>query len=294
MIKQINHFFCVVFISSLVCGQAFAAPIELGIGARAQGIGGAFVGIADDASAAYWNPAGLGYSKFGEARFMHWIPQNLSDVSIEWVGVSYPLTMSNSQGLGVSWLRKGATLEEGRDNLTTSFAENTYSLSYGVSILNKLVIGATLNRLSVNSDIGGSSGVGFDAGVLYMVKMVRLGFVAKNLSSNMGDENFLPIYRTGFALELQKFTWAFDISTKENINGKNSIALHYFTGMEVRIVPQLAIRVGYNDNNPINAGIGLNIKNVLFEYAFSAIKDGGLTNSHRVELGYRFSSTVVK
>ena len=30
------------------------------VGTRAQGMGGAFVGVADDASAVYWNPAGLG------------------------------------------------------------------------------------------------------------------------------------------------------------------------------------------------------------------------------------------
>src|SRR5919108_4539707 len=30
-----------------------------GIGTRAEGMGGAFVAVADDASAAYWNPAGI-------------------------------------------------------------------------------------------------------------------------------------------------------------------------------------------------------------------------------------------
>jgi hypothetical protein len=35
-----------------------AQPFEV-IGTRAQGMGGAFVGVADDASAVYWNPAGL-------------------------------------------------------------------------------------------------------------------------------------------------------------------------------------------------------------------------------------------
>ena len=33
---------------------------ELGVGARAMSMGGAFVGVADDYSAIYWNPAGLG------------------------------------------------------------------------------------------------------------------------------------------------------------------------------------------------------------------------------------------
>ncbi len=30
-----------------------------GIGVRAEGMGGAFVAVADDASAVYWNPAGI-------------------------------------------------------------------------------------------------------------------------------------------------------------------------------------------------------------------------------------------
>jgi hypothetical protein len=35
------------------------SDLGMGIGARAVGLGGAFVSIADDASATFWNPAGL-------------------------------------------------------------------------------------------------------------------------------------------------------------------------------------------------------------------------------------------
>ena len=35
------------------------SDLGMGIGARAVGLGGAFVAIADDASAVFWNPAGL-------------------------------------------------------------------------------------------------------------------------------------------------------------------------------------------------------------------------------------------
>ncbi len=36
-----------------------SSPNPVGSGARAMGMGGAFIGIADDATAASWNPAGL-------------------------------------------------------------------------------------------------------------------------------------------------------------------------------------------------------------------------------------------
>src|SRR3990170_2822395 len=35
-----------------------------GVGPRAEGMGGAFVAVADDASAVYWNPAGLAFGSY--------------------------------------------------------------------------------------------------------------------------------------------------------------------------------------------------------------------------------------
>lgn len=39
----------------------YLAGNEQGFGARARSIGGAYTALADDYSALYWNPAGLGY-----------------------------------------------------------------------------------------------------------------------------------------------------------------------------------------------------------------------------------------
>ena len=47
-----------VALAILGAGSARAQPFEA-LGTRALGMGGAFVAVADDASAAYWNPAGL-------------------------------------------------------------------------------------------------------------------------------------------------------------------------------------------------------------------------------------------
>lgn len=40
-------------------GTSAGAMLEIGVGARAEALGGSFVAIADDPSALYWNPAGI-------------------------------------------------------------------------------------------------------------------------------------------------------------------------------------------------------------------------------------------
>jgi len=65
-----GHIFIVIIaISVFLFTQSAAAQQEItvgndfGVGARAMGMGGAFMGVADDATALYWNPAGLSQIK---------------------------------------------------------------------------------------------------------------------------------------------------------------------------------------------------------------------------------------
>jgi hypothetical protein len=57
-------------------GPAWATPyagefLRIGVGARALGMGSAFVGLADDGTASYWNPAGLATLSAREVTAMH-------------------------------------------------------------------------------------------------------------------------------------------------------------------------------------------------------------------------------
>lgn len=48
-----------------------AEYLKVPVGARAVGMGGAFTAVADDATAAYWNPAGLSFLTYKEVYFQH-------------------------------------------------------------------------------------------------------------------------------------------------------------------------------------------------------------------------------
>ena len=48
-----------VWVGGAVAQEERAIDNFAGVGVRAMGMGGAFVGVADDFTAMYWNPAGL-------------------------------------------------------------------------------------------------------------------------------------------------------------------------------------------------------------------------------------------
>ena len=70
-------------------GTSAAAFLEIGVGAKAQSMGGAFVSLADDPTAMYWNPAGIGRISGFEATFIHvnW----LLDTNYDYSGIVTPI-----------------------------------------------------------------------------------------------------------------------------------------------------------------------------------------------------------
>lgn len=97
-------FVLIVFISSAYSAEKYAGEfLNIGVGARALGMGGSFVAIADDATTAYWNPAGLGNIRNTEIAFMHAGMFGLDNY--DFVNCIQPI--SKTSALGLSWIRLG-------------------------------------------------------------------------------------------------------------------------------------------------------------------------------------------
>lgn len=82
--------------------------LRVGAGARALGMGGAFLAVADDATAGYWNPAGLTYLRNKSVLYMHSEEQK-SQVHYDFIGVALPQGGAPGQrsALGVALVRLG-------------------------------------------------------------------------------------------------------------------------------------------------------------------------------------------
>ena len=119
-IQFIIYFF--ILIASLVpvatClaadeGAHAAEFLSHGVGARALGMGGAFVAVADDATATYWNPAGL--TKVKKHSFSAMYSDTFSTGDGSWLSrglvtynfVNYVYQIEDIGSLGLSWIRLG-------------------------------------------------------------------------------------------------------------------------------------------------------------------------------------------
>lgn len=112
-------------------GRSGAQFLRLGVGARATGMGEAFTAPADDATALYWNPAGLAFVRRPEVVFTH--AEQFGNIRYEAVHAAAP-ALGGALGLGLIYLTQDSiqtitnTGTAGADFKPTSLA---LSVGYG-------------------------------------------------------------------------------------------------------------------------------------------------------------------
>ena len=186
-----------------------------GVGARALGMGGAYVGLADDVTAGYWNPAGLDALAYPQGAYMH--AERFSGiVSCDYGAVAWPGT--NRATLGVSFFRSGVddianTLEAinpdtglplpNAENNVTYFSAVDYAffVSYARRLSDNLRLGVTgkVIRRSIG-DFANAWGYSADIAAQYQIGRFALGLNIQDVTGmlqawTVNDTAFEDLYQ---------------------------------------------------------------------------------------------------
>jgi hypothetical protein len=258
------------------------------VGARTLGLGGAFVGAADDVSSVLWNPAGLSQLVPNEVRFE--TAQLFEDTAIHTFGFAVPGNRLPSFALSVVTLRSGAFERTNAMNDplgTFSDHETAYFFTMSRSLSPRLALGMNAKLVQQSVEDFSANGYGFDVGGLYDVTpSLRVGASIQNLGGpNLAlretDEKYPVDVRGGVAMRVLGGRGL--LTAEVDRSGDEGVRLH--GGSEYWVQPMLALRVGMNDQQP---GGGFSYRfasNYQMDYGVS---DHALGLTHRVGVTYRF------
>jgi long-subunit fatty acid transport protein len=214
-----NRIYCVILILLIYVFAAFAQTgfksdvskkgttaasfLSINQGTRATSIGGAFVGIADDQSAIYWNPAGL--AALGSSGVMFDHTQWIADTKYNFFAASMDLGKIGALGLSLTLSDIGemdvTTIDEpngtGEKFSSTDLA---FSLAYALKLTENFSIG--FNPKVIYQKIWKMDATAFaiDIGVLYNTpfKGITLGMAMTNFGSKMqmAGANTIVLYNS--------------------------------------------------------------------------------------------------
>jgi hypothetical protein len=198
-------------------GEALAQTAALSLAipptARANAMGEAYVALADDASAAWWNPAGLGFLPKKDISLTHsqLVPDLADDVYYDFLAFQLPVKGWGNFAASLVYLTYGeseARGPSGEDLGTFRSFEVAPVLSYGAVIANQVGVGLSFKYIRVElapnlPNIPGSgegTTVAVDLGVLWKIPggLVNLGATLQNLGPNISfiaEDRSDPIYR---------------------------------------------------------------------------------------------------
>ncbi len=314
---------CILSILVICHSSALAAKyagdaFSLGVGGRALALGGAVIAGPFDATAAYWNPAGMNRLDGRYLVFMHaeTFGSLLNHDYISYIDArGQSGSLIQAFGFYVYYLGGGGikitdTLASGRPFVVREESHGDFLFSAAISgrIAGRIDFGLTAKI--IYRDIGTESGKGLtvDAGLLYQVhRYINLGLMVTDVTTGFirysgktfGDgpnyESIYPTIKPGIMGEYlySDFTGRFvacgDIkfenlkSAAQYWSGPVSLDTHYGWELDYRAI--VFGRAGF-DIGRFTAGGGLDVRNFTVDFAYFHHSD--LDETYRVSAGYRF------
>ena len=318
-----------IFIPVLLFGQAKVATagaqfLEIGVGARAEGMAQTFLATADDATALYYNPAGVALLVQREIVFNH--IEYPADINIEYMGFVYPNLLGGNLGVQFTALTALDMIETtpyhtSGTGRTFSASDFSGTFTYSRRLTEKFSIGLSAKYIGEFFADKKAHGWGVDIGTLFLTgfKTIRIGMKMANFGPDMsfyekgGSSYPLPMtFHFGLAGDplndgLHKLTLSFEGSHPPDNREKFQL------GMEYWFASKYALRAGkfiqptyeetiedkdadtsddvkYTDNSrnfAVGAGAKLPLGGLVLkvDYAYTVHRD---FNVHRISGGFQF------
>ena len=282
--------------------------LKIAVGARATAMGGAFVGVSDDVSSVFWNPAGIARVDPDKSQLQFNHAGWPAEISFDQIGYVFHLKrIPGAFALSARALSMSPMVE------TTAYQPNpeqgtgqtfdagmmTFGLTYGRSFTDKFSAGVTGNFAHEGLADLSQQFFTFDVGTLYDVGTLgmKIGMAISNIGSQVRfidrQARIPTIFRVGTSATLlqtadQKVLGAFEFSHPPD----NSERLN--VGAEYSFHKYLFLRGGYNfnyDSEKLAAGAGFHFPVSVvgmadLDYAYTDM--GDLGSVHRFSLMFAF------
>lgn len=305
-------------------GEAGAISLTIPPGARANGMGGAFTAVSDDATAQWWNPGGLAFSVTKNLGLMHTqlVPDLDNDVYYEFLGYNAPVKGVGTWSVSVVYLTYGTSEGRDIDNAPTGTFKSWEGAVYGtfaMPLTDNVGVGLTVKAfhadlapadLTLEKIDGSGSTVALDVGALWKIDswnlalggaLVNIGPDISYIDQNQSDP--LPLtLRVGFAYnvlhdEVSNLLLTFDLEQSMVWLISTAVSTRrseiYHVGAEYTYINLLAGRIGYiydedGDFKDPTYGLGFIFsEKVMFDYA-NVPQATTLDRVHRWSIGVRF------
>ena len=172
-------------------GTTAASFLEIGVGAAANGMGGAFVGLSNDASSLFWNVGGIATLNQYEAILVHtnWV----ADTKFDYAGLVIPLGDFGNLGLSFTSLSmddmKVRTVEQ-PDGTGENFSAGDISIaiSFARSLTERFSVGISAKYIKQSIWHMSSSAFAVDAGTIFKTDLLgglTIGAVLSNFGTPM-------------------------------------------------------------------------------------------------------------
>ncbi|MBI2787149.1 MAG: PorV/PorQ family protein [Elusimicrobia bacterium] len=288
-------------LSGAARGAETASYLDIGVGARGLGMGGAYTALADDAHAVYWNPAGLARLEKREVAASH--SELGGSTRHDFLAYAHPTSGAVLAG-ALTYLNQGRIA--GRDAAgrpTGGYDASDAALAFAAGRKTELVdLGVSVKYLRSHIASTEAQGLALDAGLRRELSAgsgkVVLGAALRNMGPGLKydqQRNDLPL-RAAFGAAY-RFAAGHAVAA-ELQNGPRGAGTEGGAGGEFKAREGVFLRLGYTSKNAGAEGsgfdaargltLGLGLKKDGFSLDYAAQAAGELGSTHRFTLSARF------